>query len=322
VDFIRGRLNIGRRHRGCVATIGNFDGVHLGHRAVIAQLRQRSAELGRPSMVVEFEPQPQEYFRGDDAPARLTPLRDKLALFSELGVDYLLCLRFNRALAQTSAEDFVRELLVDALEVHHLVVGDDFRFGHGRRGDFSTLVEAGGRLGFSVEEADTFQLNGARVSSTRIREALQAGAFDQAGRLLGRPFRIAGRVIHGDKRGREWGFPTANIAMGRRRLPFTGIYAVEVRGIGPTPRRGVASIGVRPTVPGPQRALLEVYLFDFDAELYGRRIEVGFLEHIRDEERFDSFEALKSQIAADIQQAEKFFERRNERAVTVQSNPR
>lgn len=317
MEFIRGRLNIDRRHRGCVATIGNFDGVHLGHRAVIAQLRRRSEELGRPSMVVEFEPQPQEYFRGTDAPARLTPLRDKLALLSELGVDYLLCLRFTPALAATSAGDFIRDVLVEELGVHHLVVGDDFRFGHGRRGDFATLVEAGRRLGFSVEEADTYQVDGARVSSTRIRESLRNGEFGRAGRLLGRPFRIAGRVIHGDKRGREWGFPTVNIAMDRRRLPFTGIYAVEVFGIGERAVRGVASIGVRPTLPGPARALLEIHLLDFDGDLYGRRIEVGFLDKIRDEERFEDFDALRKQIAADIERAGRFFERRNNTASTV-----
>jgi len=317
VDFIRGRLNIDRRHRGCAVTIGNFDGVHLGHRAVIAQLRRRSAELGLKSMVVEFEPQPQEYFRGDEAPARLTPLRDKLALLSELGVDHLLCLRFNQALARTSAEDFVRRLLVEDLDVRHLVVGDDFRFGRGRAGDFPTLVEAGKRFGFSVEEADTYQVDGARVSSTRIRDTLRSADFERAERLLGRPFRIAGRIIHGDKRGRQWGFPTANIAMGRRRLPFTGIYAVEVFGIGEHPRRGVASIGVRPTVPGPARALLEVYLLDFDGDVYGRRIEVGFLDKIRDEERFDNFDALRAQMALDVEQAEGLFERRNRRASTA-----
>lgn len=317
MDFIRGRLNIDRRHRGCVATIGNFDGVHLGHRAVIAQLKTRSRELGCPSMVVVFEPQPQEYFRGDSAPARLTPLRDKLALLAAQGVDYLLCLRFNRSLAQTSAGDFVRQLLVDALDVRHLVVGDDFRFGQGRKGDFATLVEAGRRLGFSVEDADTYEVDGVRVSSTRIRDSLKSGDFDQAERLLGRRFRIAGRVIHGDKRGREWGFPTANIAMGRRRMPFTGIYAVEVFGIRDEAVRGVASMGVRPTVPGPARALLEVYLFDFDADLYGRRIEVGFLEKIRDEERFENFAALKTQIASDIKQADRYFERRNKKASTA-----
>lgn len=300
-----------------MATIGNFDGVHLGHRAVIAQLKRRSEELGRPSMVVVFEPQPQEYFRGDSAPARLTPLRDKLALLSELGVDYLLCLRFNRALAQTSAVDFVQHLLVETLGVHHLVVGDDFRFGHGRKGDFATLVQAGARLGFSVEEADSYQVDGDRVSSTRIRAALGADDFDGAGRLLGRPFRVAGRVIHGDKRGREWGFPTANIAMDRRRLPFTGIYAVEASGAGAKPLQGVASIGIRPTVPGPARALLEVYLFDFDGDLYGRRIEVEFLEKIRDEERFEDFDALRNQIASDIKQAGRFFQRRNKRASTA-----
>ena len=310
MEFIRGRLNIKPQHRGCVATVGNFDGVHLGHLAVIAQLNRRREELARPSMVMVFEPQPQEYFRGGAAPARLSTLRDKLALLSDVGVDYLLCLRFSRALAQTSAEDFIRRLLVEALGVHHLVVGDDFRFGHGRKGDFATLVDAGKRFGFSVEEADTYQVDGARVSSTRIREALAAGRMGEAQALLGRPFRISGRVIHGDKRGREWGFPTANIAMDRRRPPFTGIYAVEVFGIGAAPVNGVASIGVRPTVPGPARALLEVYLLDFDADLYGKRIEVGFLERIRDEERFETFDELRDRIASDIKEAERFFQNR------------
>lgn len=290
-----------------MATIGNYDGVHLGHRAVIRQLKRRSEELDRPSMVVVFEPQPQEYFRGSSAPARLSTLRDKLALLSGVGIDYLLCLRFSRALAQTSAEKFVREILVEALGVHHLVVGDDFRFGHGRKGDFTTLVEGGGRLGFSVEEAETLELGGERVSSTRIREALKSGRLKEAGMLLGRPFTISGRVIHGDKRGRDWGFPTANIDMDRRRPPFTGIYAVEVSGLSDAPLRGVASMGVRPTVPGPARALLEVHLLDFDGEIYGRRIEVGFLERIRDEERFESFDALRARIASDIRHAERFF---------------
>jgi len=293
-----------------VATIGNFDGIHLGHRAVIDQLHRRSEALARPAMVVVFEPQPQEYFRGAAAPARLSPLRDKLSLLSELGVSYLLCLRFFRRLAQTSAGDFVQQLLVDDLAVRHLVVGDDFRFGHGRQGSFATLAAAGQRRGFGVEGAHTYQVGGERVSSTRIRGALAAGRFDEAARLLGRPFRIAGRVIHGDKRGRTWGFPTANIAMDRRRTPFTGIFAVEVSGLDDGPRRGVASMGVRPTVPGPARTLLEVHLLDFDGELYGRRVEVEFLEKIRDEEKFHDFDALKAQIAADIERAERFFDAR------------
>lgn len=317
MEFIRGRLNIRRRHRGCVATIGNFDGVHLGHRAVISQLQRRSTERGRPSMVMVFEPQPQEYFRGAAAPARLSPLRDKLALVSALGVDYLLCLRFKHALAQTSAGDFIRQLLVDELDIEHLVVGDDFRFGHGREGDFETLVEAGGRLGFSVEEADTYEVDGTRVSSTRIREVLRAGRLEEAERLLGHPFRVAGRVVHGDKRGRQWGFPTANVAMDGRRLPFTGIYAVEVHGLNGSPVKGVASIGVRPTVPGPEKALLEIYMLEFDEEIYGRRIEVGFLEKIRDEERFDSFEILRQQIGRDIERAERIFSGRDQKASTA-----
>lgn len=268
-------------------------------------------------MVIVFEPQPQEYFRGGQAPARLSPLRDKLDLLAALDVDYLLCLRFNRVLADTSAGDFIRQFLVEKLAIHHLVVGDDFRFGHGRQGDFSTLVEAGRRWGFSVEAADTYQVDGVRVSSTRIRGMLAEGDFEGAGRLLGRPFRIAGRVVHGDKRGREWGFPTVNIVMERRRTPFTGIYAVEVLGAADAPVRGVASIGVRPTMPGPARALLEVYLLDFDADIYGRRIEVEFLKRIRDEERFDDFNALKTRIALDVEQAERFFNNRHQRVGTA-----
>jgi len=317
VEFIRGRLNLSQRHQGCVATIGNFDGVHLGHRAVIDQLKRRSGEIERPSMVITFEPQPQEYFRGAEAPARLSPLRDKLALLSGVGVDYLLCLRFDRALAQTSAEAFIHRLLVEELDIHHLVVGDDFRFGHGREGDFHTLVEAGKEWGFSVEEADTYQVDGFRVSSTRIRETLKRTDFEEAERLLGRPFRISGRVIDGDKRGREWGFPTVNIAMDRRRTPFTGIFAVEVFGADEAAVRGVASMGVRPTLPGPRRALLEVHLLDFDGDLYGRRIEVEFLERIRDEEKFDSFDELRAQIAADIEKAQRFFNSRDTRAGTA-----
>lgn len=314
MELIRGRLNLRERHRGCVATIGNFDGVHLGHRAIIDQLKRRSAETGQRSMLIVFEPQPQEYFRGREAPARLSPLRDKLELLAALDVDYLLCLRFNRALAETSAADFIRAVLVESLDIRHLVVGDDFRFGQGRRGDFSTLVEAGQRFGFSVEAAETYQVGGDRVSSTRIRGLLADGDFEGARRLLGRPFRIAGRVVHGDKRGREWGFPTANIAMARRRTPFTGIYAVEVLGAAGAPVRGVASIGVRPTVPGPERALLEVYLLGFNDDIYGRRIEVEFLKRIRDEMKFDDFDALKARIALDVEEAEHFFNNRHQRA--------
>lgn len=317
MELIRGRVNVRRRHRGCVATIGNFDGVHLGHRAIVEQLKRRSAGSGRPSLGIVFEPQPQEYFRGREAPARLSPLRDKLGLLAALEVDYLLCLRFNHELAETRAADFIERVLVEALEIQHLVVGDDFRFGHRRQGDFSTLVEAGRRWGFSVEAADTYMVDGARVSSTRIRGLLSEADFEGAGRLLGRPFRISGRVAHGDKRGRQWGFPTANIAMERRRVPFTGIYAVEVRGAARAPVRGVASIGVRPTVPGPAKAMLEVYLLDFDADLYGRRIEVEPLKRIRDEEKFDGFDALKAQIARDIEQAKHFFNSRQTDAGTA-----
>ena len=299
MQLVQGLHNLRPQHRGCVATIGNFDGVHRGHQAILARLRERALELGVPSCVVIFEPQPREYFAPDTAPARLARLRDKLELLAEEGVDQVLCLAFNQRLSQLSAQAFVDTILVDGLGVKHLEVGDDFRFGCDRAGDFDFLTRVGQHQGFTVEAAQTVEMEGVRVSSTQVRKALAAADFDRAEQLLGRPFRIAGRVLHGQKLARQLGWPTANVQLKRRRVPLTGVYLVSVD-IDGKQWPGVANIGVRPTVAGDGSAHLEVHLLDFAGDLYGRRLTVAFHQKLRDEQRFASLEALKSAIDADV----------------------
>jgi riboflavin kinase/FMN adenylyltransferase len=319
MELIRGLHNLRPRHHGCVATIGNFDGVHLGHQAVLGQLAEKSAELGLPTTVITFEPQPQEYFSHGDIPPRLTRLREKLKAMQRYSVDRVLCLPFNRALAQMEAEEFIQRVLVDGLGIRYLVVGDDFCFGKGRRGDFAMLQRAGEAHGFEVVNMHTFEIDGGRVSSTRIREALQAGNLSLAEQLLGRPYRMSGRVAHGDKLGRTIGFPTANIFLHRKKAPVNGVFAVEMFGIEGEPVAGVANVGTRPTVGGT-RALLEVHLFDFSAEIYGRHVHVDFLHRIRAEQRFESFDALKAQILRDSDQAKEFFTAKAQSAQRVDGN--
>ncbi|MEG1042906.1 MAG: bifunctional riboflavin kinase/FAD synthetase, partial [Pseudomonas sp.] len=275
--------------------MGNFDGVHRGHQAILARLRERAVELGVPSCVVIFEPQPREYFSPDTAPARLARLRDKVALLAAEGVDRVLCLAFNQRLSKLSAAEFVDTILVDGLGVKHLEVGDDFRFGCDRVGDFEFLQQAGLSQGFTVEAAQTVELDGLRVSSTQVRKALAKADFDQAEQLLGRPYRISGRVLHGQKLARQLGTPTANIQLKRHRVPLTGVYLVSVELDGKA-WPGVANIGVRPTVSGDGSAHLEVHILDFAGDLYGRRLTVEFHHKLRDEQRFASLEALKSAI--------------------------
>ncbi|SDG51281.1 riboflavin kinase / FMN adenylyltransferase [Pseudomonas benzenivorans] len=299
MQLVRGLHNLRPQHRGCVATIGNFDGVHRGHQAILARMRERAAELGVPCCVVIFEPQPREFFAPDTAPARLSRLRDKLALLAAEGVDRVLCLAFNRRLRELSAAEFVQKVLVDGLGIQHLEVGDDFRFGCDRAGDFAFLAQAGAREGFTVEAAATVELDGVRVSSTGVREALAAGDFALAEHLLGRPFQIVGRVLHGQKLGRLLAAPTANIQLKRCRVPLSGVYLVSTE-IDGQPWPGVANIGVRPSVAGDGQAHLEVHLLDFAGDLYGRRLTVAFHHKLRDEQRFASLEALKTAIAADI----------------------
>lgn len=306
MELIRGLHNIADAHRGCVMTLGNFDGVHLGHQAVIGQLAEKSAALNLPSLVMIFEPQPLEFFAPQKNVARLMRLREKLQALRRYAVDRVLCVRFNRAFADLSAQDFINQILVKKLGVKYLVVGDDFRFGHQRAGNFAMLQEAGARHGFQVAHMHTFSVDHARVSSTRVRTALAAGDMVLAERLLGRPYRMSGRVAHGNKLGRQLGFPTANLFVHRKVTPVAGIYVVELFGLEGEPLHGVASVGTRPTVDGT-RCLLEVHLFDFDREIYGRHVHVDFLKKLRDEERFASLDLLTAQIARDAQHARDYF---------------
>lgn len=303
MEVIRGLHNLGAGHRGCALTIGNFDGIHRGHQAVLSQLARGAAERGLPTTLMTFEPHPVEFFVPERAEARITRFREKVEALMAQPVDRVFCVKFNQAMAHMSADAFVEEVLVAGLGVRYLVVGDDFRFGRDRRGDFETLVAAGERHGFEVERTATFDVGGERVSSTRVRGALTAGDLDTAMELLGRPFRLLGRVVHGDQRGRSIGFPTANIPLYRRQRPLSGVYAVwlVVEGAG-EPLAAVANLGVRPTVDG-EHALLEVHVFDWEGDLYGRRVTVEFVQKIREERRFDGLEALTRQIEQDAEAA-------------------
>jgi len=305
--LIRGLHNLRAADRGCVATIGNFDGVHLGHRAVFQRLLARGRELGLPATVITFEPQPMEFFAAEAAPARLTRLREKIAAIAADDIERIMLLEFGHRLAAMDADTFIRRLLIDGLGARFLLVGDDFRFGHNRQGDFALLQAAGREHGFTVEDLHTIKLGDERVSSTRIREALARGDLEQARHLLGRPYRICGRVAHGDERGRSIGFPTANINLHRRRSPLRGVFAVEVHGLDQGPLPGVANIGKRPTVQGTEERL-EVHLFDFDRTIYGAHLAVELRLRLRDEQRFESFQALKTQIGRDAAAAREFLE--------------
>ena len=308
MELIRGIQNLRPEHHGCVATIGNFDGVHLGHQAVVGQLAEKGSELNLPTLVMVFEPQPLEVFKGNQAPARLTRFREKLRALARFAVDRLLCIRFSSSFAQMSAESFIKDILVNGLGVRYLVVGDDFRFGAGRKGDFEMLQRAGKEYGFEVANLHSFRIGGERVSSTLIRQALAAGSMENAEKLLGRPYRMCGRVAHGDKIGRTLGIPTANIYLHRKVSPVQGIYVVEVFGLKGEPLQGVASVGNRPTVGGT-KPLLEVYIFDFNDDIYGKYLNIDFLHKIRDEKKFESLDELKKWIEDDIVKARDWFAR-------------
>ena len=305
MELIRGLHNLRDRHRGCVLTIGKFDGVHEGHKAVLKNVLEKARELDLPATVMVFEPQPEEVFTPDKAPARLSTLAEKYRLLKQQGVDRLLCVRFNKAFASQQADTFVQELLVNKLGVQFLVVGDDFRFGKGRQGDFTMLKEAGRESGFEVVSTQSFRVDDRRISSTAVRQALNDGAFDKAASMLGRPFSITGRVVHGEKNGRTIGFPTANVLLKRFRTPLKGVFAVTVN-YRQCVWHGVANVGTRPTLNGEQ-VQLEVHIFNVNADLYGQTIEVTPRLKIRDEKKFDSFGALKQQIQNDAQVARDFF---------------
>lgn len=307
MEVIRSLSQLRARHQCCVATIGNFDGVHLGHQAVFAQLIEKSKELQLPSTVITFEPQPQEFFTPHQAPARLTRLREKVLALRRFPLDRLLCLHFNRQLASWSPDTFISQVLVDGLSIKYLIVGDDFRFGAQRAGDFHTLERAGKHYGFEVVHTATKELEKERVSSTRVRKALQNNDLNEVARLLGRPYSLCGRVAHGAKVGRQLGFPTANIFLHRRVLPVKGVFAVRMLGINDRAYLGVANVGNRPTIGGNLKPLLEVHLFDFNQNIYGKYVEIELLHHLRDEQKFPHLDALTTQISQDIEKAKLFF---------------
>lgn len=306
IQIIRNKSTFASDYKGCVATIGNFDGVHRGHQALLKLLKERSQALQLPSLVLTFEPQPAEYFARGAPVARLTRFREKVYYLAQAGVDKVCVLRFDAALAALTAESFIEEILCGRLKVKHLIVGDDFRFGHGRQGDVVLLKNAGERLGFSVEIMPSMLIEGQRVSSTRIRQALGVADHALAERLLGRPYCMLGRVVYGDQLGRVLGFPTANIYLHRQETAVKGIYVVRLHGIAKMGLPGVANVGTRPTVGGT-RTLLEVHVFDFAETIYGRQVEVEFLKKLRDEERFDNLDLLKDQMLIDAGQARGYF---------------
>ncbi|WP_325893813.1 bifunctional riboflavin kinase/FAD synthetase [Grimontia sp. NTOU-MAR1] len=313
MELIRGIHNIRDRHRGCVLTIGNFDGVHLGHQEVLRRVVEKAREFGLPSTVMLFEPQPRELFSGENAPARLTRLRDKYVQLSKLGVERLVMVNFNAKFASITPHDFVHRLLAEQLGVKFLVVGDDFRFGAKRQGDFSYLQNEAQTAGFQVVSTDSFTVSEQRVSSTAIRNELAAGHQSEAETMLGRPYSISGRVSHGNKLGRTIGFPTANVPLKRRVSPVSGVYVVRVGGIeGEQCLGGVANVGTRPTVNGV-RQQLEVHLFDLERDLYGLQIEVQLLHKLRDEMKFGSLDELKAQIGIDAQTARAWLAEHDEK---------
>ncbi len=307
MKLIRGLHNLTRPLPGCVATIGNFDGLHLGHQHVINQLKAVAEIKNLPAVVIVFEPQPVEFFAPDQAPLRLSRLRDKIIRFSQVGIDYLLCLHFDQKFADLTAEEFVQQILIDKLNIRHLVIGDDFRFGKQRGGDFAYLQQCGEQAGFVVENTHTLMIDNERVSSTRIRQCIANNDFAGARQLLDRPYTLSGKVAHGRKLGRELGFPTINLKMGTRPMAVNGIFAVLVKGLDNRVLRGVASIGTRPTVNG-STVILEVYILNFSEQIYGRCVDVEILHKIRNEEKYDSLDALKQQIQRDIEDAKNYFE--------------
>ncbi|WP_339897154.1 bifunctional riboflavin kinase/FAD synthetase [uncultured Gilvimarinus sp.] len=306
-EFIRGLYNLRERHRGSVATIGTFDGVHLGHQAILRQLNDVSERLNLPSVVILFEPQPHEYFSRERAPARLMRLREKLEALFAAGVDRVLCLQFNEAFRSLTARQFIGRVLHDGLGIRHLVVGDDFRFGCDRAGNYELLQRAGSELGFGVTDTCTLTIAGERVSSTRIREHLQAGEFAKAEACLGRAYAIGGRVGHGKKLGRQLGVPTANVRLQRYRSPLSGVFVISALLPDGKLYPGVANVGAKPTVAGDIAPLLEVHLLNFDRDIYGEPVKVMFHQRLRAEQKFASIEALTAQLQNDIAGGRAYF---------------
>ncbi len=315
MELIRSLHNLRDHHQKCVATIGNFDGIHLGHQAIISQLKEIAGKHDLPTVIITFEPQPQEYFSPGDAPARLTRLREKIEEMERLSVDRLICLRFNSELASLSPRDFVKRLLIEGLDIRHLVVGDDFRFGKDRQGDYATLEKMADEFGYQLEHTNTCSFAGERISSTRIRQALANDDLILARELLGREYAISGRVVHGDKRGKSLGFPTANMELHRLHSPVAGIYVTRVhvtldhgggQGIVESNYPAVTSIGTRPMFDG-EGMRLETHILDFDETLYTKHIRVVFLKKLRPEKKFSNVDDLIKAIETDIENARLYF---------------
>jgi riboflavin kinase / FMN adenylyltransferase len=304
--LIRGLYNKHFEKRGCVLAIGNFDGIHVGHQALINRIKIRAKALHVPSLVMTFEPQPLEFFAPERKVPRLTRFREKFFLLSKAKVDQIWVVRFNAKAASLTAEEFIRQILVEKLHVKQLIVGKDFRFGQGREGDIHLLRKAGETFGFTVEIMPDVLINGERVSSTRVRKALMDNHLLLAETLLGRPYTMMGKVVYGNQLGRTLGFPTANIFLHRAATPVHGIYVVLVHGITDKPWPGVANVGIRPTIGGT-RIILEVYLFDFKQALYGKVVRVEFCKKLREEERYDTLELLKRQMQKDVEEAQAYF---------------
>ena len=290
---------------GCplALAIGNFDGMHLGHQALLRRLIETAKLQNLKSAVMTFEPHPREFFTPEQAPSRLASLREKLELFAEAGVEYVYVCHFNQRFAKVSAEAFMQDILRKAMNVKAILVGEDFRFGAGRKGSVTDFQAAG----FQLVSLPDVMLDGKRVSSTAVRVALANGNLDEAAAQLGRPYSISGKVVHGDKLGRELGYPTANVHMRHDRPPLFGVYAVKLEGLGATQLLGVANLGVRPTVKHNDRPKLEVHLFDFDQDIYGQHVRVHFLHKIRDEMKFADLDTLKQWMKADEQAARDYF---------------
>ncbi len=293
--------------RPVALTIGNFDGVHLGHQALLNELRAAAQARGLQAAVMIFEPHPREFFTPQAAPARLSSLREKLELFATMGVDRVHVCRFDERFAQMTASDFIHALH-EKLSASFVLIGDDFRFGRGRAGDFALMEKIGLQHGFTVQAMHSVTHDGVRISSTATRAALAAGQMRTAQRYLGRPYSISGRVVQGDSLGRKIGFPTANIQLKHNRPPLRGIFVVQVHAEGLGVLQGVASLGVRPTVKQDARPVLEVHLFEFEQQIYGKHLRVEFLQKLRDEEKFPDVGALTRQIALDVEHAKKWFE--------------
>lgn len=299
--IIRGSSSPSTLMPACVATIGNFDGVHLGHQKIINALKEKATELNLPLTIISFEPLPSEYFM-PDPPARIYSFRDKVRLLKSMGVDTFYCLKFDKKLANMSPEEFIKKILQEQLNVKHLIVGDDFRFGYQRKGDFKLLQSMGTNTNMMVADTPTYEFQDQRISSTRVRRHLENGGMSLANILLGTAYQLSGRIRHGDKRGRTIGFPTLNLRMLTHIAPQKGVYAVKVHCLESTAINGVANLGVRPTVNGSENRL-EIHLFDFEREVYGKYITVELVSFIRPEKKFDNFELLKEQIQNDANEA-------------------